>query len=505
MPASRFGSNVLLAVVFLTGACLLVVEVLATRMLSPYFGNTIYTFSSVIGVVLASLSVGYAVGGRMADSNPDIHVFYRIIVLGGGCILILAGVNRAVLPLFGFAFSAQTGPLFMSLLLFSVPGFLLGTLSPYVIALRQQMTTEGVGGNSGSVFFWSTLGSIAGSLLSGFVLVPHLGISTTLVGTAVLLLLLGAVGPFLHGKGQKTLPLTILFIVVSLVAGGSLLLHPISAEGLVYETEGVYQNIRVIDSLRSGQPIRVLYQDRNASSGIIPGSDELVFKYSEYFRLAPHVVGQPQRALVIGAGAFTVPKTMLHEWPDTLVDVVEIEPILEKIAQEYFGLQPDPRLQTIIADGRRYLHDTDLRYDVIFGDAYSAHHSTPPHLMTVEFFELVSDRLTDDGVLVINFIGNLEDRSPSLLFSALHTVTSVFPHTRVFAAYDESYTGPQNILVVSAKTEEGMRQLCTEAVMTPKTRILCGQEASLAQYDLTKYDLLTDDHAPVEYLATFDL
>jgi spermidine synthase len=479
-------------------------EVLATRMLSPYFGNTMYTFSSVIGVVLASLSVGYAIGGRFADRNPDVAIFYRIILLGGACIVMLAGINRALLPVFAYMLPARSGPLVLSLILFSVPSFLLGMLSPYVIALRQKIAQQGVGTNAGSVFFWSTLGSITGSLLAGFVLVPHFGITITLVGTAIVLLVIGVVGPFLHGSGAKTMRMAIPLIIGAGAIGAGLIANPVEVQGLVYETEGVYQNIRVVDTLRYDRPIRILYQDRNASSGMFPDDEELAFEYSKFFRLAPQVSGDPKEVLVLGAGAFTLPKVMLQEWKNATVDVVEIEPGLERIAQEYFGLEPSPRMHTYIVDGRRFLHDTEKQYDVIFGDAYSSHHAMPPHLTTKEFFSLVSERLTDDGVFVVNFIGSLEDRSPSLLLSGLRTLSDVFPHTRIFAAHDPTYLGTQNVVFISTKSAEGIARLCDGSVWDASTRKLCENEIPLSQFDLTEHAAFTDDFAPLEYLATFD-
>ncbi len=502
--SSRLAGAALLAVVFITGGGVLVVEVVATRILSPYFGNTFYSFSSVIGVVLASLSIGYAIGGRYADRHPEQSAFYGIILFGGLSILLLAGVSRSLLPFWAFQLSPVSGPLISSLILFSLPGFLLGMLSPFVIALMQRMSDTGIGTTAGSVFFWSTLGSIAGSLLTGFIFIPQFGVTRTLVGTAALLIAIGLAGTLRFGGARSRSKAVILVICFAITAGLLSIGKPVSAH-VIHEEEGLYQNIRVVDATRDdGMPMRILFQDLNASSGMLMHSKELAFEYSKFFRLAPVLKKDIGSALVLGAGAYSLPKAMLEEYPGARIDVVEIEAVLEPIAKEYFGLEESPRLRTFIEDGRRYLHDTDMRYDVIFGDAYSSHHAMPPHLTTREFFQLVSDRLTDGGVLIVNFIGSLEERTPSLFFSALRTITSVFPNTEVFAMRDPASTEKQNIIILARKSAEPF-SVCPYRGPSIGMRNFCDKRVDTASIDLKNYQMLTDDHSPVEYLATFDL
>src|SRR3989344_3099965 len=179
-------------VVFITGGCVLVIEVVGIRLLSPYFGNTIFTVSSVISVVLAALSLGYYAGGKIADKYPKETLFYSIIAAGGLSVIILYLVGLSFLSFFSYKISIVTGPIIASLILFFLQNFLLGMLSPFAIKL-QSLRQEGIGvGNaSGQIFFWSTLGSIAGSLTAGFILIPNVGVDKIMLGTGLVLLVLG--------------------------------------------------------------------------------------------------------------------------------------------------------------------------------------------------------------------------------------------------------------------------------------------------------------------------
>jgi predicted membrane-bound spermidine synthase len=184
----------LLFVVFVTGASVLIVEIVAVRVLSPYYGNTIFTVSSVISVILAALSIGYYVGGKLADRYPSSRWFFGIILLSGLILLSLHFIGIILLPLLSLTFSISTGPLVSSLFLFLIPALLLGALSPYVIKLQSvQFPNQGIGSIAGEIFFWSTPGSIFGSLLAGFILIPIFGINQIFIATGVVLFFLGLI------------------------------------------------------------------------------------------------------------------------------------------------------------------------------------------------------------------------------------------------------------------------------------------------------------------------
>lgn len=483
----------LLLTVFITGTCALIIEIAGLRVLSPYFGNTIYTTSSVISVFLAALSFGYYFGGKYADKYPHVVRMYLIIFGSGASVIILQIISAFILPSLGNNLSGTVGPMISSTFLFLLPGFLLGTISPYTIRLLKENTPKvGVGSISGKVFFWSTFGSILGSVITGFYLIPSFGVSLIVTGTGFALMLLGII-PLIVLNKKKILPKLIIFSSI-ILAGNFAFGHPkIDA---LYSTDGLYEKIVVHDITINDRPARVLFNNSALQGGMYLddeiGTDHFS-NYSTYGSLYEYTKPDTKTVAVIGGGAYTVPKVLLIENETIEVDVVEIEPRLYEISKEYFNLQDSPRLHSYITDGRRFLAKSDKQYDFIFLDAYAAHYSIPSHMITQEFFKIVHEKTSNDGLVVANVIGSLEKTDKSLLYSAMRTFTSVFENTYFFATKGADEMGRQNIMFVAMKNAK-------------KEDIDWGEfNDKLINIDksmLSSYTLLTDDYAPVDYLAT---
>ena len=270
-------------VVFATGASILVIEIVAVRILSPYYGSTIFTVSSVISVILAALSVGYYVGGRLADRYPSSKWFYGIITASGGSVLVTQVLNVTALPAFGYTLSIISGPLISAIILFFVPAFLLGTLSPFAIKLQHKRFPDiGIGSIAGEIFFWSTLGSILGSLLAGFLLIPRFGISEIVTATGIFLLLLGFI-PLarLITQKRKTVGLSVFFLIG--ISAVILLSFTPLQKNVIYSHDGVYERINIIEGQYNGQLARFLQPERSISGATSLHSDELVFDYPKYY------------------------------------------------------------------------------------------------------------------------------------------------------------------------------------------------------------------------------
>src|SRR5687768_12603766 len=330
------------ATVFLTGASVLIVEVLAVRVLSPYYGNTIFTVSSVISVILLALSAGYYAGGRMADRHPSMHRFFELIVASGLLLLVLQFVGGFVLPRLGEALSIEAGPLVSSALLFLFPALLLGMLSPYAVKLQSvAFPDHGVGSAAGVIFFWSTVGSITGSLSAGFVLVPNFGVSEILIANALALVVLGFIPlVWLRVRARR---LAAPIVALTLILGASWFVPPpvetSPDETVVYVKDGVYQKITVYEGQYYGRPTRFLLLDRSESGAMFLDNDdptELVYDYTKYYSLYKLFTPRVQRALVLGGGAYSIPKALVSELPDAIVDVAEIEPSFFELSKQYF-------------------------------------------------------------------------------------------------------------------------------------------------------------------------
>jgi len=330
-------------VVFLTGACVLIVEVVATRILSPYYGNTIFTVSSVIGIVLAALSVGYYFGGKFADKYPTEKFFYSIILISGFSVILLHFLMLFLLPVLGYGLSITAGPLVSAILLFFLPSLLLGTLSPFAIKLQgQHFPEKGIGTITGEIFFWSTLGSIFGSLFAGFVLIPQFGINQIIIAVAAILIILGLLPLIKIGIHKKQIFKIILFSVIGIILVGTI--SQFKGSNIVYSHDGIYEKITIYDGEYAGKPTRFFQQDRSGSGAMFLDSDDLVYDYTKYYALYKVFSPDVKRALVIGGGAYSIPKALLKDLPNATVDVSEIEPSLYELAQKYFKLTKSDRL-----------------------------------------------------------------------------------------------------------------------------------------------------------------
>jgi spermidine synthase len=488
-------------VVFMTGACVLVIEVVAIRIISPYFGNTIFTVSSVISVVLAALSVGYYFGGKYADKYPQEKIFYTIILLSGFSVAFLQLLNLQALPMLGYNLSIITGPLVSSVILFFLPSLLLGTLSPFAIKLQgQRYPKKGVGSITGEIFFWSTLGSIFGSLSSGFILIPMFGINTIILAVAVILCAIGIIPLTKKGNWKNST-----FILTLLITIGIILLNAFTPtrKNLVFSKDGTYEKITIYDGVFNKKAARFFWQDRSLSGVMYLDSDELAADYTKYYALYQVFKPDVKQALVLGGGAYSVPKALLAELPDVQVDISEIEPSLFEIAKKYLKVPESDRLHNYTDDGRRLLHDTNKKYDLIFSDVFYSLLSIPAHFTTQEFFKIAQTKLSDEGVIIVNFIGILSEEEPSLLMSEINTFRSVFSNSYYFAVFSPTFSKLQNVIMVGYNSDKKMN-VQDPKYLTYKNPIIqsMGKKSiNLDIYRISQFPILTDNYSPVEYFT----
>jgi spermidine synthase len=505
MRARHHKAAILLSVT-LTGMAVLIVEITATRMLAPFFGNSIFTLSSVIGIVLAALGLGYYAGGVLADRKPSEKWFFSLIAIAGFSVLLLQLLNAVVLPRIAYRLSLINGPLIVSLLMFFLPALLLAMLSPFAITLlHARAPGGGVGSASGLVFFWSTLGSIAGSLSAGFLLIPHWGIGNIIVGVGSGLVLLGGVGLLVTRTMPAIVPVGL--ALLGLISGAALRHIAVpEPRGVVFAADGLYERIMVRDMPHRGRVARVLWQDHNVSGGLYLDDGSMAFDYTKYFDLYRLFVPELRTALAIGGGAYNVPRAILRDSPRAIVDVAEIDPSLHALALRYFALPDDSRLRNHVIDGRRFLHDTAERYDLVFSDAYRSFVSAPPQFSTREFFSLAKSRLKANGVLIANFYGSLAPDTRPMIYSVLRTMRAAFPQVYVFATVGPESEELQNFIFVGHNSSDlderiDLRRAAAVEFAYPMLKGVAALELRLPDALLDSYSVLTDDFAPVEYYA----
>lgn len=513
---SRLTTLILYATVFFTGAAVLIFEVAAVRLFAPYFGSSLYVLSSVLTVILAALSLGYFYGGRLADRLPYFLPLYSIIMGAGALMLILLYTALQILPYTTGIFSILSGPLVMAVAIFFVPAFMLGIDSPFVIKLISERTDQDHNGAVvGSTFFWSTVGSIVGSISAGFILIPTFGLTATIASISMFLIVwsAGAVITLHYTTPNVHTPVSIqhvlLLITTFVVIGGiglyGTLTYTPHNERIttLYQTDGYYSNIHVYEQTAGTTTYRFLKRDTNHSSAILPGSDVVVFPYAQLANDYTNMVPDATSYLVLGGGAYTIPRHLHTFDPALTIDVVELEPSLAEVAYTYFELPKTPNINLIEGDARRFLQTSTSTYDVIFSDVMNSGHYIPPHLSTVEFFTAMKQRLNPDGVAFINFIGNLNTTDRTLSGSMIRTIASIFPNYELVALYGPTNPDIQNLVFVVRHDDQPI-SFTDETIVYPLIQIPSQLVTNLlvdtAQFNLTTQDIFTDNHSSIEPL-----
>ena len=443
----------LTAAAFLAGAAIMIVEISGNRLIAPVYGNTIYTWTALIGVVLVAMSAGGYFGGRLADNNPRPAMV--------GALLGAAGIATTLIPALAVAVSGTVdatemilGPLFLSSVMFLIPGILLGAVSPYAVKLLSVTRADhAVGRSAGLISMMGALGSFLGTFATGFFLLSAFDIRHIIVATGIVLCLLAL--PFwLAGRSGGGIKAVGLLMIAPLACTAISLGLPIASRpGTIFAKNTYYHLIRVVETRQAGQNLRMLMLDSTDEGGINLDDDSLPLPYQRYWEfLANDSAFKPGRALFIGAGAFGMPRHFAARWDASTVDVAEIDPEVIKVGREYFKLDTSPRVNAVAADGRSFVRNQPAAsYDFIFGDAYNGVSYIPPHLVTSEFFAQIADKLKPDGVYMMNVISAVRGPSGELTSGVLGGLKAHFPHIAAFTVHRPTPEFRQNIILMASK------------------------------------------------------
>lgn len=442
-------------VAFFSGSVVLLLEILGTRIMAPYMGTSFSVWVNMIGTILGALSLGYYSGGILADRNQKL---LPIILLAGACACALVHFEKPLLQDFG-NLGLEWGSLMAAILLFAPPSALLGMVSPYLIKIAAD-DPERLGRTSGTIYAASTIGSIAGTFVGGFCLIPHFPVSSILLGMVVVLLGLsawsaGTIRPYWAVAAGALLSATAIQAVTS---SGEWSNYGVSH---VYEKNSQYYSIRV-NEINGTQ--RLLLLDGAINSGRDMQTDKVLFPYVELStNLIQSLKPVPQSALMVGGGGYTVPEIIKGFAPQSDVTVVEIDPDVTKVARKLFLKKPDIDITNIAEDGRVFLNRNRRQFDLVYTDAYSNGGAIPPHLATREAFAAVSRALKPDGVAVFN-IGSARSGDLGVVYQALYrTMRDVFPTVATFSTSPDYPREPQNLIVVatnaSSLPEDALRPL----------------------------------------------
>ena len=491
-------------VVFISGAVLMALEIVGSRVLAPYFGSSIFVWGSLISVVMTALSIGYYWGGWLSAREPS---YGKLLIL-----LLIPGIMIFFLPLLypsinewiaSIDFGHRLNPLIACSVLFLLPGIFLGTISPYVIRLAAtQLHT--VGSTAGTLYAVSTCGSIVGTLLTAFYLIPVLGVSNIIHILGVTLVCLSLiVVPLLRIQGVS---LSRAVATVSILLGSlNLIGTPATWAKTLLQKDTFYHRIRIEED----DEARYMYFDRTLQSAMnLKDPTSLRLIYSRYTSLGFAFRPDAKRILIIGLGGGSIPKKIQKEFPNIEIDAVEIDPEVIKMAKDFFNVKESNNLHLHAQDGRLFLTRTQNQYDIILLDAYFTD-AMPFHLTTKQFFEVAQKKLTPNGIIVANLISAVTGPSGRIARAFVRTQKQIFPQTYVFAARrpdNVSLDTIQNVIVVATRDKQ---RLEIKEIVKRATAIDRGlfpdpiQDIAVAYFDKPLPEdvpILTDDYAPTDNL-----
>jgi spermidine synthase len=479
---------------FISGASIMVFELIMPRLFAPHFGTSTYVWTIIIGVVMISLSMGYYLGGRIADHRPHLSTLSLLFLCASLFGFITSLTKDMVIISTTSQYTNSIGATFQASLLLLAPfNLILGMVSPLIIKLLTK-DERSVGSTAGNVYALSTLGSIAGTFGSGFWLIPHYGVSEILLVTSLTLLVCALLSAptRLHKIALLSLGVALSIFYTHNDPSGIFKQYYENQfrVKLVTDLETKYNRVWVYDQNYNGQVERIMSDSQSTLvlNQPITATMEDRLSYYAYFNLFKGSK-EVSSVLMIGGGAYTYANYLQFKYPDLKIDVVEIDPQLLTVAKQYFNFRPNKNFSNYNVDGREFLNSNTKKYDVIFLDAYQNGAATPFQLITKEAMTKIYNSLSDNGQLYLNVISSLSGKSKNLLLSEYKTVAAVFEFVDVFPVFQTDLKQHQNYVIVGKKDDDKLNHYLLG--LNPPI-------SNMKSY-LGNQTILTDDHAPVEY------
>lgn len=479
----------------------MVLEVLGSRVISPFFGVSLFIWTSLITVTLVSLAIGYAAGGVLADRKETPDYLYGLIFAAGVLVLIVpvlkGPVLRACQPM-----GLRTGAFCSAAILFGPALCLLGCVSPYIVRIATR-ELRSIGRTVGVFYALSTVGSFVGTVLTGFVLIVYFSVNVIFgfIGSALVLL---SVLYFLLFR-RSWYGLALLLLIPMYFLRPEAPLTKVMPDGttvtLVHSKDSFYGSLKVVDYSYGDMKTRELIIDGLVQGGMDMSNNMSVYEYPYFLEFLPYSMNPGgRRCLAVGLGAGLVP--MWYERMGITTDVVDIDPHVVYIARKYFGFSPRGRV--FVEDARYFFRTSADRYDFIILDVFTGD-TTPSHLLSREALGLVHDRLSDRGILAINLVGTV-GRDNFITASVLTTLKSVFRHVTVIPVFSpEAGEGQGNMAIIAHDADMSLdqgkwRSLPVHPLARQNVERLMGREFAFPPQ--TPAIILSDDYNPVDF---FDL
>lgn len=487
--------------VFVCGALVMIYEIIGSRLLSPYLGASTYVWTSLIGVILGALSLGYYLGGKMADRQPELKILAMIVFSAGGLVsatilfkdVILSVVAESSLIL-------EVKSVLAALLLFAPASVLLGFVTPYAVKLKMSSLADS-GKTVGRLYALSTVGSILGTFAAGFFLIPFVGSERSLyfIGAALIALSL-LLAPFAVTKFN----LAVLIVFFFGVGANELKSYYLLQTRDLHDIDTEYSRVQVFQSTdpKTRRKIRAVATDPFfVQSAMFLDGDDLVFDYGRYYHLIRHFKPDFQNTLIIGGAGYSFPREYLRRYKSAKIDVVEIDSQMTQIARDFFRLEDNPRLDIIHEDGRIFLNRAaPAKYDAVLMDAFGSLFSVPFQLTTIEAVRRIDRTLKDDGIVIFNLGGAISGDASRFFRAEYKTYKSVFPRVYVFKVNsDYADERLQNLIIVACKEKNSASPNESDDAEIAELLTHLYEPKNVS----AETNILTDDLAPVEYFNSF--
>ena len=501
-PVNSLGFLIYLVVTaILCGALIMVVEVLGSRVIGPFFGISLFVWTSLITVTLISLALGYGVGGIVADRYSSADYLYGFIFVSGLLVLIIPWIAPTVIR-FSQPLDLRMGAFVSTLLIFGPSLFLMGFVSAYLIKIAAS-ELRNLGRMVGGFYALSTFGSVLGTVLTGFVLIAYFGVTRIFDITGSLLIIL-SVGYFLFFRKYWASALALLIPAVILWDSSQpVQVSNITSSGTkvtrMAQRESFYGDVRVLDYEYGNRRTREMIIDGLVQGGINRNTGLSIYPYSYFLQFIPHALNPEGRhCLVIGLGAGLIPGW--YDRQGIMTDVVDIDPAVVELAVSYFNYQGNDRVH--IQDARYFLNSSGKVYDYLILDVFNGD-TTPGYLLSREAVELLSKRLAQDGVLGINLVGSLKQDS-LMTASVVKTLATEFDQVEIYPTFDPARgDGTGNLVLVAYRG--GARQVDWRALRrNPVDNFAYNEVWGVMGKRFTFPEnapamVLTDDYNPIDF------
>ena len=434
------------------------------------------------------MSIGYWLGGKIADKRPDINLLSFFILIGAFFTSIIPILEIALVkPLSEVMNELVIIAIICSTIVFGIPSFILAMVSPFAVKLEDKNHEE-IGKTSGKISSLSTIGSIVGTFVAGFLLIPNLGVRTLILIITITLFILSFI---MFNKKNVKYSIAMVLCLIALIGlnyYGKVLFEKNNPD-IIQDVDSQYSRIWIKNISVGDINYKTMEVDTGLESYINKDTNEMGAKYLYYYDLFDYYNKDAKSTLMIGGAAYTYPTYYLNKYQDKTIDVAEIDEKMTELAIDEFDLDiENPRLKIYTQDGRSFLNNTENKYDTILIDAFKGLNA-PFELTTYEALVKAKNALNDNGMVITNIISSLEGKDEDFIKYEYSTYKEVFEDVKLFKVRDLEKTESQNLILIGFKNGKNINE---EKYEQYKNLL----EMEIADFTSNR-EIVTDHFAPI--------